>query len=123
MDDNKLEDQLVEVLRSAAADFVKGNSADVIVLGEDAVREILTQEASLMAYPTLEAGASLEQRAALEEILEKRSAALQLVAKAELEAVARLERLRANAVASVTRIVAVSGPILAGAVVKAYLSK
>jgi len=119
---NDAEAQLINVLKSSAAEFVKGSGADGIALGEQAVQSIFAQEIAVAALPTLDENASLDTRAALEEILTSRTSALQLAAAAERADAERLERVRSQAQAIAGKLAAAGGTILAGAAVKALLS-
>ena len=119
---NEVEAQLVDVLKSSAAEFVKGSGVDGIALGEEAVQSIFAQEVAYAALPTLDENASLDTRAALEEVLTSRTSALQLAAAAERADAERLERVRAQAQAIAGKLAAAGGTILAGAAVKALLA-
>lgn len=88
------------VLSAEAASFVKDNTKAVAKLGEDAVRAIFQQEviAALPGVLNISDGARLELIAAAEAGLAERSAAFQLIAKAEAENAELVRQVRQNAV-------------------------
>ncbi|HYG75128.1 MAG TPA: hypothetical protein VEK08_09010 [Planctomycetota bacterium] len=90
---------LQDTLRDAAVKFIRDNKDDVALLGEDIVRTILAQQvtAIMPSIPTLPENASAEMHAMVAEILKARSQAFQMVAKAEREHTAAVQRVRGNA--------------------------
>ncbi len=100
------------LLVAEAAKFIKNNAADVAELGEEVVLAIFRQSvvAVLPPIPKLADDASLGARAELEAILSARTRNMQLIAKAERENTARVQRVRGNVA------------IVAGTVAKSVLS-
>ncbi len=90
--------QLVELLRAETVAFLDGHAADILALGEDAVKAILagTIYAKIGIAP-LASNASMEQIVAHEANLLDRDRVLQLVAAAQLKDSHRVNRLRSDA--------------------------
>lgn len=96
---NELVKELETMLADAASKFVKDNQEDAIQLGEDVVKAVLFTQvyASDVVIAPLSVGATLADIRDREATLAKRSAAFQLVAKAEKENSLRVKALKQKA--------------------------
>lgn len=94
--------ELADALKEEAQDFVVDNKDDALLLGEETVKAILSDEAwYAMPIPELPENVTLDMLAEREAVLAQRDKTLQLIAAAQRvssEAVARV-RGKAKAVA------------------------
>jgi hypothetical protein len=116
--------QLVEVLRASAARFVADNKEDVLALGEDAVRAILTGALvakRVIAVPVLSASPSAAEIAEREEVVAAFSRQAQLVAAAEKADAVRAKAVRARALDLAGQVGVKVGGVLLGALAGALV--
>ncbi len=112
---SQLETALKSVLKTNAEQFVANNAAGVTQLTEDEITAVFASEVinAFPALPDLPEGATAEQIAAREAIINVRESIFQTVAQAEAQHVNAVAALRSSALSAAKSVV---GGVLAGAV-------
>jgi hypothetical protein len=120
---NKVDDEALRLLKEAAAKFIKENSADVAVLGADAVKAIFAKKVSelVQPIPELPENATIEQIKERELICADRDSVIQLEALAYKQDADRVGRLRESAGKIASGLVKGVAGIAFGAAIKAIM--
>lgn len=105
MDSQAIASQMTELLRKEAVQFLEGHAADVLALGEETVKAILSASVyAKIGIPILPSNATMEMIAQHESALLEKDRVLQLVAAAQLKDVQRVLKLRSSAGAVAARV-------------------
>lgn len=125
VDVNAALNSMLTLVRSAAADYIKGNSAAATSLGEEFGTDLLSAifNSSLImelnALTPLVAGASADQIADFEELVATRDEQIALVDAAEQKNASTVAALKSNAITAVKGVIGSALGIIAGVALKA----